>query len=72
MAVALITGTSSGIGRLTAVTLAREGHTVYATMRDLNGRNRDAGDALLRVANEQNLAIRVLNMDVKDDSGCGR
>jgi NAD(P)-dependent dehydrogenase (short-subunit alcohol dehydrogenase family) len=68
MAVALITGTSSGIGRLTAETLAREGHTVYATMRDLNGRNRDSSDALLRLAKEQGLAIRVLDMDVKDEA----
>jgi NAD(P)-dependent dehydrogenase (short-subunit alcohol dehydrogenase family) len=68
MGIALITGTSSGIGRLTAETLAREGHTVYATMRDRNGRNRDAGDALLRVGREQGLAIRVLEMDVKDES----
>ena len=68
MAIALITGTSSGIGRLTAETLAREGHTVYATMRDRNGRNRDAGDALLRLAKEQSLAIRVFDMNVKDES----
>jgi len=68
MAITLITGASSGIGRLTAETLAREGHTVYATMRDRNGHNRDAGDALVRLASEQGLAIRVLELDVKDES----
>src|SRR5215472_16703870 len=68
MAIVLITGTSSGIGRLTAETLAREGHTVYATMRDRNSRNRDAADGILRLAKEQGLAIRVLDMDVKDES----
>ena len=31
---ALITGTSSGFGLLTAVALAREGYQVIATMRD--------------------------------------
>ena len=67
MAVAMITGTSSGIGRLVVETLARAGHTVYATMRDRNGRNRDAGDALLRLASEHRLAIRVLEMDVQHE-----
>ena len=67
MAVAMITGTSSGIGRLVVETLARAGHTVYATMRDRNSRNRDAGDALLHLASEHRLAIRVLEMDVQDE-----
>ena len=38
--VALITGASSGFGLLTAVTLARRGWQVLATMRDLNRRNK--------------------------------
>jgi NAD(P)-dependent dehydrogenase (short-subunit alcohol dehydrogenase family) len=35
MGVALVTGTSTGIGLATAVTLGRAGHTVYAGMRNL-------------------------------------
>ncbi|MGO4530563.1 SDR family oxidoreductase [Paenibacillus sp. 2TAF8] len=34
--VALITGTSSGFGMLTAITLAKQGYRVIATMRDLS------------------------------------
>jgi NADP-dependent 3-hydroxy acid dehydrogenase YdfG len=38
----LITGTSSGLGRDTAETLHHAGHTVYASMRGVQGKNREA------------------------------
>lgn len=31
----LVTGSSSGFGRMTAEALTRAGHTVYASMRDI-------------------------------------
>jgi NAD(P)-dependent dehydrogenase (short-subunit alcohol dehydrogenase family) len=34
MAIAVVSGTSLGIGLATAVTLARAGYSVYATMRN--------------------------------------
>ena len=37
--VILVTGASSGFGLMTAKALAQAGHTVYATMRDTQGRN---------------------------------
>ena len=46
--VVLITGSSTGFGRLFADTLARNGHTVFATMRDPGGRNaKNASESVL-------------------------
>jgi NAD(P)-dependent dehydrogenase (short-subunit alcohol dehydrogenase family) len=72
MGVVMITGTSSGIGRLTAETLARKGHNVYATMRERDGRNRDAAEGLLRLAHEEQLKIQVVGMDVQDEASIHR
>ena len=58
----LITGTSSGFGRDTAETLHRAGHTVYASMRDVHGKNREAAEAL------QTLGIETVELDVSDDA----
>jgi NAD(P)-dependent dehydrogenase (short-subunit alcohol dehydrogenase family) len=63
MATVLITGTSTGIGRATAVALARAGHTVVATMR-----RPDAHPDLARVAAAERLAIDVLPLDVDEDA----
>jgi NAD(P)-dependent dehydrogenase (short-subunit alcohol dehydrogenase family) len=66
MGVVLITGTSTGIGRLATETLARAGHTVYASMRAANDGNRNSAEDLRRLAREAGLDIRVLEMDVQD------
>ena len=54
MTIALVTGTSSGIGLATAVTLARGGHTVIATMRNLES----AGELQNIVAAEKGRLVR--------------
>jgi NAD(P)-dependent dehydrogenase (short-subunit alcohol dehydrogenase family) len=58
----LITGTSSGFGRDTAETLHQADHTVYASMRDVEGKNREAAAAL------QKLDIKTVELDVSDDA----
>ena len=63
MALALVTGTSSGIGLATAVALARAGHTVVATMRNLNG-----GGELRKIAAQEELPIHLGALDVDSDS----
>lgn len=55
----LVTGSSSGFGRLTAEALGRAGHTVYASMRDIAGRN--AGNA----AEMAGLGLRPIELDVQ-------
>ena len=66
MPVVLISGCSSGIGKLTAETAARAGHHVYATMRDTTTRNSDSKQALEQFAQEHKLPLQVLEMDVSD------
>jgi len=65
--VVLITGSSTGFGRLFTETLARKGHTVFATMRDPRGRNAKNAAEIRRLAEKDSLPIHVLEMDVTDD-----
>ena len=62
MAIALVTGTSSGIGLATAVTLARNGHKVIATMRNLDG-----GSKLRKIVAAEGLPVTEASLDVDDD-----
>lgn len=64
----LITGASSGFGLLTARALADAGHTVYASMRDIAGRNAAQADAVLKEAKERNVDLRVVELDVTSDA----
>jgi len=64
----LVTGSSSGFGRLTAETLARRGHTVFASMRAVDGRNRDIAADLRALADREGIALHVIALDVTDDA----
>ncbi len=65
--VVLITGTSSGFGLLTAMTLARAGHRVFASMRNTRSINASAARHLRAVAREESLALDVIDIDIRDD-----
>jgi NAD(P)-dependent dehydrogenase (short-subunit alcohol dehydrogenase family) len=62
--VILITGAGTGIGKLAAKSLARAGHIVYASMRDVNGRNAARAEGIRRWAKEQNVVVHPLELDV--------
>ena len=70
--VVLITGSSTGFGRLFTETLARKGHTVFATMRDPGGRNAKNACRNRTLAEKESLPIHVLEMDVTDDASVER
>ena len=60
--IALITGSSSGIGFETSLLLARSGFHTYATMRNLS-----KSKEILDITKKENLPLRVLPLDVTDE-----
>lgn len=55
----LVTGTSTGFGKLIAVTLAKEGYSVVATMRHVGTHNGSVAAELHKLSN-----VEVIDMDV--------
>jgi NAD(P)-dependent dehydrogenase (short-subunit alcohol dehydrogenase family) len=66
--VVLITGASSGFGRLIAETLARKEFQVFATMRNSTGRNAAVARELEQLAKQESLDLQVLELDVTQDA----
>jgi NAD(P)-dependent dehydrogenase (short-subunit alcohol dehydrogenase family) len=60
--VAVVTGSSSGIGFETSLALARNGYLTYATMRNLQ-----KSKVLEGIAQEENLSLKAIEMDVDCD-----
>ena len=62
--VALVTGSSSGIGLETVLALARDGYETYASMRDV-----EKSAELEYAAKKENLKIKIIELDVdKEES----
>ena len=60
--VAVVTGSSSGIGFETSLALAREGYFTYATMRDMK-----KADEIQKIADEENISLKVIELDVDNE-----
>jgi NAD(P)-dependent dehydrogenase (short-subunit alcohol dehydrogenase family) len=60
--VAVVTGSSSGIGLQTSLMLARNGFITYATMR-----TPERGTVIKTAVEKENLPIKVVQLDVTDD-----
>ena len=67
MAVALITGTSTGIGFESALAFARAGHRTWATMRNL-----DKAEPLRAAAQAEGLVLEIAQLDVTDEDSIAR
>ena len=61
--VAVVTGSSSGIGSETSVSLARNGFLTYATVRNL-----DKSSMIKTIADKERLPIKVVQLDVTDNT----
>ena len=64
----LVTGSTSGFGRLTVETLARQGYRVFAGMRAAGGKNTPAAEELRALAQREHLALHIIEIDVTDDA----
>lgn len=58
----LITGASSGFGRLTTLSLLNDGFQVAAAMRDSEGRNKGVAEELMQAG------AKIIQIDVTDDN----
>lgn len=66
--IALVTGASSGFGRMIATDLARAGHTAYASMRATQGRNAATVSEITSLGKWESIDLRTIELDVQDEA----
>ena len=66
----VITGASSGFGALTARALAKAGYTVYASMRETQGRNAPQVEEAKKFAKDNDVDLRAIELDVSSQESC--
>lgn len=62
----IVTGASSGFGRMISRALATAGHTVYGGMRGITDKNADAAAEADKFAADNGVTLRTVEMDVSD------
>ena len=65
--IAVVTGSSTGIGFETSLALARNGFHTYATMRKLEG-GEGSSKHITDIAKNENLPLQVIQLDVDNDN----
>jgi len=68
----LVTGSTSGFGRLTVETLARQGYRVFAGIRAAAGKNAPVAEELRALAQQEQLTLHLVEIDVTDDASVER
>ena len=63
----LVTGASSGFGLMTARALAGAGHTVFASMRETQGRNAPRVAEIARWSKDHSADLRTVELDVQSE-----
>ena len=66
--VVLVTGSSSGFGRILVESLARVGYTVFASMRETQGRNAAANAEIRSLSEREGLSLHVVELDVTEEA----
>ncbi|MGE8426058.1 MAG: SDR family NAD(P)-dependent oxidoreductase, partial [Sphingobacterium siyangense] len=66
----LISGAGSGMGLHTAQTLALAGHTVYAGIRDPQGRNINKSKALKEYVEKHGKKVEIVDLDIHSEESC--
>ncbi len=70
--IVIVTGASSGFGRLSANAVARGGHTVYAAMRETDGRNAPQAADVKAYARKEDVDLRAVELDVGSQASVDR
>lgn len=70
--IALVTGASSGFGRMIATDLARAGHTVYASMRDTTGKNASTVAEIAAEAEKEAIGLQTVELDVQNEESIAK